>query len=312
MKTVLGLFFTVLWSSAAIATKFGLYSTTPLVLATTRFLIAGSLLYLYVYVIRKKYPLPKSKEWRTLITLGLLNTTIYLGATFWALHFVSAGLFNLFVTANPFLVAFLSYIWLKRRITLKEWIGMIIAAIGLLIASWPSIKNSDATVTGLIILGLGMVSMAIGSVYFTKSNLNLPSIVINTWQVTIGGLVLIPITYVLEKEAYFLKLDWHLFGSLTWLVFIISIGTMLLWFYLLKQDPVRANNWLFMTPIFGYVLAAIFLNEAITLFDIAATVFIITGLLLSGNIAIHPIKKIQAIIPRVSDESDRSKEMNNF
>ncbi|MBS4190569.1 EamA family transporter [Bacillus sp. FJAT-49705] len=293
MKTALGLFFTLLWSSAAIATKFGLHSTTPLVLATTRFLIAGGLLFLYVYVIRRKYPWPKLQEWRSLIILGLLNTTIYLGATFWALNYVSAGLFNLFVTTNPFIVAFLSYLWLERRITLKEWIGMIIAAAGLLIASWPSLTNSDATVTGLIILGLGMVSMAIGSVYFTKCNLNLPSIVINTWQVTIGGLVLIPITYVLEKEIYFLKLDLYLIGSLTWLVFIISIGTMLLWFYLLKQDTVRANNWLFTTPIFGYVLAVIFLNESITIFDIAATVLIIIGLLFSGNIVIHPIKKTQ-------------------
>jgi len=293
MKTGLGLFFTLLWSSSAIATKFGLHSTTPLVLATTRFLIAGGLLFLYVYVIRKKYPWPKSQEWRSLIILGLLNTTIYLGATFWALNYVSAGLFNLFVTTNPFIVAFLSYIWLGRRITLKEWIGMIIAAAGLLIASWPSLTNSDATVTGIIILGLGMVSMAIGSVYFTKCNLNLPSIVINTWQVTIGGLVLIPITYVLEKEFYFLKLDLYLFGSLTWLVFIISIGTMLLWFYLLKQDTVRANNWLFMTPIFGFVLAGMFLNEPITIFDIVATVLIIIGLLFSGNIVIRPIKKIQ-------------------
>ena len=78
MKTVLGLLFTLLWSSAAIATKFGLNSTTPLVLATTRFLIAGGLLFLYVYLLNKKYPWPRSQEWRSLIVLGLLNTTIYL------------------------------------------------------------------------------------------------------------------------------------------------------------------------------------------------------------------------------------------
>ncbi|SDJ14684.1 DMT family transporter [Alteribacillus bidgolensis] len=171
---------------------------------------------------------------------------------------VSAGLFNLFVTTNPFVVAFLSYIRLKRKISLQEWIGMIVAAIGLLIATRPSITSSEASVNGLIILGLGMVSMAIASVYFKKINLNLPSIVINTWQVSIGGVVLIPITYILEKQNYFLKLDFNLLGSLIWLVFITSIGTMLLWFYLLKQDTVRANTWLFMTPIYGYILAAVF------------------------------------------------------
>jgi drug/metabolite transporter (DMT)-like permease len=199
VKTILGLFFTLLWSSAAIATKFGLYSTTPLVLAATRFLIAGGLLFLYVYLFNKKYPWPQSQEWQSLIILGLLNTTIYLGATFWALNYVSAGLFNLFVTTNPFVVAFLSYIWLKRKVSLQEWVGIIVASIGLLIATWPSITSSEASVNGLIILGLGMVSMAVGSVYFKKINLNLPSIVINTWQVSIGGVVLVAITYILEK-----------------------------------------------------------------------------------------------------------------
>ncbi|MGE8004326.1 DMT family transporter [Lysinibacillus sp. NPDC093216] len=306
METVLGLFFTLLWSSAAIATKFGLNSTTPLVLATTRFLIAGSLLFLYVYLLNKKYPWPRSQEWGSLIVLGLLNTTIYLGATFWSLNYVSAGLFNLFVTTNPFVVAFLSSIWLKRKVYLQEWIGMVIAAFGLLIAIWPSITTSEASVYGLIILGIGMVSMAIGSVYFKKVNLNLPGIVINTWQVSIGGVALIPIAFILEKENFFLKLDYYFLGSLFWLVFIISIGTMLLWFYLLKQDTVRANNWLFMTPIFGYILATIFLNESITMFDITATVFVVMGLLLSGNIAVLPIKKLQNRIRKVNYDS-RSK-----
>lgn len=292
MKTIVGLFFTLLWSSAAIATKFGLYSTTPMLLATSRFLIAGILLFIYVYIISKKSPWPKKIEWRPLIILGLLNTTIYLGASFWALNYISAGLFNLFVTTNPFIVAFLSYLWLKRKVSFREWIGMFIAAVGLLIAVWPSIMNSEVKGMGLLILGVGMIAMAIGSVYFKKANLNLPNIVINTWQVLIGGVVLIPITFMLEKDIYFLKLDCYLFGSLIWLVLVISIGTMLLWFYLLKQDAVRANNWLFMTPIYGYILAAIFLNENITLYNIIATFLVLTGLLLSGNIAIKSIKKL--------------------
>ncbi|MFC3746896.1 DMT family transporter [Paenibacillus sp. GCM10012306] len=284
MSTTLGLLFTFLWSSAAIATKFGLDSTTPLALATFRFLSAGLLLFLYVYGLNRKFSWPKPRQWLPLIVLGLLNTTIYLGATFWALTYVSAGLFNLFVATNPFLVAFLSYLWLKRGISIKEWLGMLVAACGLLIATWPSIAGGEASISGLIILGIGMLSMAVGSVYFKKINLDLPSIVINTWQLCIGGIVALPIAYFLEKDIFFLKPDMHLLGSLLWLVFVISIGTMLLWFYLLKQDPVRANNWLFMTPIFGFILAAVVLHEQVTSFDIVATVVVVIGLFLSGNI----------------------------
>ncbi|MFD0711586.1 DMT family transporter [Paenibacillus sp. GCM10027626] len=284
MKTALGLFFALLWSSAAIATKYGLLSTTPLALATSRFLIAGTLLFCYVYLFRRHYRWPRAGEWRPLFVLGLLNTTLYLGATFWALNKVSAGLFNLFVTANPFLVACLSYVWLKRALSIKEWCGMGIAGVGLFIAAWPSIAESEASISGLIVLSLGMISMAVGSVYFKKVQLDLLGVVINTWQIIIGGTVLIPFTYFLEQDTFFLKMDANLFGSLFWLIFIISIGTMVLWFYLLKQDAVKANNWLFMTPIFGYIFAAIFLDEQIASTDIAATALVIFGLFLSGNI----------------------------
>lgn len=284
MTTALGLLFALLWSSAAIATKFGLESTTPLALATIRFLIAGLLLFLYVYAFHKKYPWPRPGQWLPLIRLGLLNTTIYLGATFWALNYVSAGLFNLFVAANPFLVACFSYIWLKRGVSFLEWLGMIVAAIGLWIATWPSLANGQASISGLIILGVGMLSMAFGSVYYKKADLKLPSIVINTWQLCFGGIVSLPVTYLLEKDEFFISFDFHFLGSLLWLVFIISIGTMLLWFFMLKQDPVRANNWLFMTPIFGFLLAAIFLNESVTLIDLTATVVVVIGLFLSGNL----------------------------
>ena len=290
MSTVIGLLFTLLWASAAIAIKFGLLSTTPLALATIRFILAGGILFLFVYVIkRNRYP--TKKEWLPLLILGLLNTTIYLGATFWALESVSAGLFNLIVTTNPFLVALLSAMWLKRGIKKLEWLGMVIAFIGLLIASIPSLSNSSATAVGLMTLCVGMFSMALGSVYFKKANLQISGLVINTWQVLIGGIILLPFTYLLEKDRFFIVYDGFFFGSLVWLTFVISIGTMMLWFYLLKKDPVKANNWLFMTPIYGFVLSALFLGEAVTPFDLTASAFVIVGLFLSGNIDFSFLRK---------------------
>ncbi|NMP21588.1 DMT family transporter [Sulfobacillus harzensis] len=284
MATSLGLFFTVLWSSAAIATKFGLQAAPPLWLATMRFLIAGGLLFLYVYVIRRQSRWPRRREWGQLGLLGLLNTTVYLGATFWALHAVSAGLFNLFVTINPFVVAILASLVLKRPIVRREWIGMLVAGTGLLVATGPAVAHGSATLPGIAVLVVGMLSMAMGSVYFTTVRWELPSIAIHTWQISIGGILLVPITYLMERHAGPLTVGPALIGSLAWLVLVISIGTMLLWFFLLRQDVMRANNWLFLTPVFGYGLAAVFLHERITTGDLVATIFVMTGLWLSGNI----------------------------
>jgi probable blue pigment (indigoidine) exporter len=79
-------------------------------------------------------------------------------------------------------------------------------------------------------------------------------------------------------------LDKNLIIYLLWSVLGVSIFAMVLWFYLLNQDAVKANIWLFLTPIAGYVLSFMLLGEEITKFDVIATLFVFTGLYLTGNL----------------------------
>ncbi len=81
----------------------------------------------------------------------------------------------------------------------------------------------------------------------------------------------------MERHAGPLTVGPALIVSLAWRVLVISIGTMLLWFFLLRQDVMRANHWLFLTPVFGYGLAAMFLHERITTGDLVATIFMMAG-----------------------------------
>lgn len=286
-----GLLFTILWASGAVSVKFGLLSSPPLTMGTIRFLLAGCLLLLYIYLFRfRKYPIPQKQEWKHLFLLGLFNTSMYLGCGFWALQTVSSGFFNLAVVVNPFLVALLSSIFMKRLIQQKEWIGMVVSAIGLMIATYPILENSHSTWSGIFLLMTGMVSMAIGSVYFQKAKLQLPSLVINAWQVLFGGIILIIPSLVLEAGKP-LVWDTNLILYLVWSVLGVSILAMLLWFYLLKQDAVKANIWLFLTPIAGYFLSSILLGEEITRYDVIAALFVFTGLYLSGNLQLNKVPK---------------------
>ncbi|MED4241110.1 DMT family transporter [Priestia megaterium] len=284
---VFGILFTILWASGAVSVKFGLLSAPPLIMGTIRFLLAGILLLSYIYLFRKgKYRIPKKHEWKPLILLGLFNTSLYLGCGFWALRTVSSGFFNLAVVVNPFLVALLSSFFMNRFIQKKEWMGMCVSAIGLVIATYPLLQEGHATFSGIILLLIGMISMAIGSVYFQKQKLQLPSLVINAWQVLFGGVILIIPSILLELDEPFV-FDVNLIIYLVWSVLGISIFAMILWFYLLKQDAIKANIWLFLTPIAGYLLASILLGEEVTIYDVIASLCVFAGLYLSGNLRIN-------------------------
>ena len=200
-EVLLGLLFTVLYASGAVAMKFGLQSAPPLTLATIRFLIAGVLMLTYVYIIRKgTYKMPNKRELGILFILGLLNTALFLGLGLLALQTVSSSLFNLFIPINSLIYALLAFIILRQVISIKAWGGMILAFTGLVIASYPSLVEGQATVGGMVLLLLAILSMAIGSIVYKKTNLNLPYLVVNTWQLFFGGLILIVPTLLLEAN----------------------------------------------------------------------------------------------------------------
>ncbi|MBB6670009.1 EamA family transporter [Cohnella nanjingensis] len=121
--------------------------------------------------------------------LGLLNTALFIGLGNLALRTISAGIFNLFLPINPFVFTLFSLAFLGKRIRLKEWVGMAVSVIGLFIAIYPSLATSHATFSGILLLILAMISMAVGSLVYKKANLQLPNLVINAWQVFIGGIL---------------------------------------------------------------------------------------------------------------------------
>lgn len=283
---LLGLLFTVLYASGAISMKYGLQSAPPLTLATMRFVMAGILLLLFLYVLQKgKYRMPNKREFGILFLLGLLNTSLFLGLGIIALQTVSSGIFNLFVPANALIYALMAFLFLGQSIRFKEWGGIVVAFFGLFIATFPSLAGSHATMTGILLLIGAVVSLAVGSLVYKKVELQLPPIVTNTWQVVFGGLILVIPTLLLESGQPII-FDINLIGYLLWSVFALSIFNLSLWFYLLKKDAIVANNWLLLNPVAGYILGAVILGEAITQYAVVGTIFVLIGLYLSGNFRI--------------------------
>lgn len=279
-KILPGLLFAALWSSASVATKFGVAVADPLVLANVRFFIAGAVMLTFAYVVRpQQNRLPKGREWKQLVIFSFLNTTLYLGAFVIALKHVSAGIGSLAVATNPLFITILSAIWLKRTLRIFEVAGLLIGLTGVIVACYPLLQNGFASVAGLMIILFSMISVSAATVYYAGIKWQLENIVINGWQVLIGGILLVPFTIINSgfKTTYFNQQFWF---SILWLVIPVSIGALQLWFFLVKQDAVRASLWLFLCPIFGFVYAFVLLGEPITGYTFAGTMLVIAGLYL--------------------------------
>lgn len=273
--------YTFLWASAAIATKVGLQAAPPLILACSRFTLAGLIL-IGVQGLFRRPIVPPRRWWGPLILLGLLNTTLYLGSSFLALKVVPAGLFNLYVTINPLVVFLLEYWWLKRSVAPKKWWGLGLATGGLIFGAWQSMASLHTPLWGIGLILFGQLAMAVGSLYFHACRVPLSGILINTWQLLIGAALLWPIAFMTESHSM-LVWNWAWWGSLLWLVGGVSIGAMLLWFNLLRRGAGHASMWLVLTPVIGYILGFLLLHEPVSWQDGVAGVLVMAGLTLANG-----------------------------
>jgi drug/metabolite transporter (DMT)-like permease len=283
MKDItIGLLFSLLWATASVVTKIGLKSVQPLVMADVRFCIAAFIMLIWAYILRGgkiKHAMPKGNEWRALALYGLLNITIYLGAFGLAIKEVAAGIGTLSIAVNPLIISVLSAIWLGRAVKRQEWWGLVLGFLGVGIATYPLLVQAYATVKGLAILFISMLSYSVGTVYFSSIPWRLSRLVINAWQIFFGGLFLLPFV-VLSFESQLNRIDANFLFSIFWLVFPVSILAVQLWLYLLNLDPVKASLWLFLCPIFGFAYAYLLLNEPLSIYTFAGTGLVILGLYL--------------------------------
>lgn len=269
----------MLWASASVATKFGIHSAPPLVLGNTRFFIAGFVLLGYCYLISrdKQYRLPTYTEWRQLAIFGFLNTTVYLGLYVYAMKYTAAGIGSLSTSTNPLLIVLLSSWLMGRRPAKAEILSILIGMAGIALATYPLLKNADTTIGGVVILMSSMVAVSFASVYYARIQWTLPNLLINGWQVSLGGLFLLPFTFVFSDFSA-VQLDERLVYSVLWLSLAVSVVGLICWFYLLKIDTVKASLWLFLCPLFGFFYAWWLLNEPITLYTVIGTLMVIAGL----------------------------------
>ncbi len=274
---VTGVGFALLWASASAAGKFGLRSVEPLTFFTIRFLAAGAIL-LFVSHLALRYPLPAGREWWQVTVFGFFNTALYLGIFIVALQHVAAGITTLAIALNPLLISILSAGFMRRKVAAKEWLSIAIGMAGVAVATYPLLQTNHATLGGILLIALCMLMYSIGSVFYASVPWKLQRLVINGWQVFLGGLMLLPFALIFTQHQN--TFDANFWFSLGWLIVPVSIVAVQLWLRLLRDDAVRASIWLFLCPVFGLIYATLLLHEPFSGFTLAGLILVMAAIYL--------------------------------
>ncbi|RYG13977.1 MAG: DMT family transporter [Chitinophagaceae bacterium] len=275
-----GLTFAIFWASASTATKIGLTAGQPMVIATIRFAFAAIVMLTIAHLVLRNR-LPKGKEWMQIGIYGTLNISIYLGLYIVAMQEVTAGIGALSVAINPVLISFFSVFFLRKKLTYPIILALIICTVGVVCAAWPLFGHAKVTPWGLTLLFISMLSYTAAAIYFSARKWgDLSLITINGWQTAIGGLLLLPIMiYFYNPQLN--RFNATFWGSVFWLAVPVSIGAVQLWLWLLKTNAVRAGLWLFLCPLFGFIIAAVVADEAISRYTFSGVGLVLFGLFIA-------------------------------
>lgn len=271
-----------IWGSTYIVTTEFLPDYSPMTVAMLRALPAGLLLLL---VVRQ---LPTGIWWLRIFILGALNFSI-----FWSMLFVSAyrlpgGVAATVGAVQPLIVIFLAAAVLGSTIrTISVLAAMIgLAGVALLVLTPQATLDPVGIAAGLA----GAVSMAFGTVLTRKWQPPVSLLAFTAWQLTAGGLLLVPAALLVEPSVPLPTMP-NLLG-LVWLGLIGAALTYILWFRgIARLDSPVVSSLGFLSPVTAVLLGWAFLNQTLTGLQIAGVCLVIGSIWLgqrSNRSPAHP------------------------
>ncbi|MDQ0430153.1 drug/metabolite transporter (DMT)-like permease [Planomicrobium stackebrandtii] len=250
---------TGLMGSSFVVAKIGLIHVSPLLLAGTRFTIAGGIMIVFVLLFKRKHP-KTAVEWGKVVVIGAVQTAGVMGAIFLSLRTITSGESAILTFMNPLLVVIFGTLALGMRYRLIQWIGVIIGFLGVFVTMGSQLGIGIGTLFGFS----SAVFWAVGTLLIKRWGVSIDMWVLTAYQMLFGGIILLVGSALLEN-AYFVVNSTSL-SILLWLTIPASIVQFTIWFHLLqKGDSGKVSAFLFLAPFFGIVSGWLVLGEEIGL-----------------------------------------------
>ncbi|WP_406873205.1 EamA family transporter [Aminobacter sp. P9b] len=261
-----------IWGSTYIVTTEFLPAGYPLTVAMLRALPAGLLLLLLVR------QLPQGIWWARVLVLGALNFSVFWWLLFVAAYRLPGGVAATVGAIQPLIVILLARALLGSPIRPLAIIAAIagMAGVALLILTPNAALDPIGIAAGLA----GAVSMAAGTVLSRRWQPPVTPLTFTAWQLTAGGLLLLPIALLQEPSLPPLTTA-NLLG-LAWLGLIGAALTYILWFRgIAKLEPSVVSPLGFLSPMTAVILGWSVLGQSLSAAQILGMIVVLGSVWLS-------------------------------
>lgn len=245
----------IVWGTTYYVTTEYLPAGYPITMSVLRALPAGLLLLL---IVRK---LPDRTWIGRIFLLGFFNFTLFWSMLFIAAYRLPGGVAATVTAVQALIVIFLAYFFLNRPIYAASIAAALVGVggVGLLLLE----PSAQFDTIGLIAGIVGAFSMAAGSVFSRKWQPPVSLLTFTAWQLTAGGLLLVPLALIFEPELP--TMTAHNWTGVGYLTLIGAALTYFLWFRgVARIEPSAIATLGFFSPLTAVLLGWLALNENLT------------------------------------------------
>ena len=258
--------FILLWSSAFITTKPIIDNSDPFAALAFRFALVALGFFLFSIYSKQKILVSKRNFFESFFS-GVLFHGIYLGGVFFSIsEGMPTGIAALIVTLQPLLTNALSGPILNEKVSLKQWLGVLLGFSGAVMVLGFDIGTEIPTI-GLVATIVALIAITTSTIWQKKLSNNLPLSVSNMNQ-ALGGFIFHIVIIIFFAKPYINFSNTFLI-AMSHQIFLVSFGAFTILMLLIKKNSAsKTVSIFFLIPPTSALMAWVFLNETLSSFDI--------------------------------------------
>jgi drug/metabolite transporter (DMT)-like permease/GNAT superfamily N-acetyltransferase len=273
----------VVWGATYLGIRVVVETIPPMLSAGARFLVAGAAFWLFLRVRRGAAAVRITRpQFLAAAATGALLLLGGNGLVTLAERDIPSALAALIIASVPLWVVLFRFISGERPTTLTL-LGVAIGFVGVAILMLPGERPEGATVGGFVLLLLAAASWATGSYYSRGWPLPRDAFVSTSWQMIIGGVVMLAIALVAGEFNGFSPADVSGRSLAGWL-FLVGAGSLMAftaYVWLLQNAPIsKVATYAYVNPMVAIFLGWALLSEEITATIIAGASLIVASVAL--------------------------------
>jgi drug/metabolite transporter (DMT)-like permease len=269
----------VVWGSTFLAIAVVVRDLPPFLSMAIRHLAAGGLLFGWLLLRRREHERLGFRQWRAAFVFGGALFLVGHGGLAWAQQEVPSGIAALLVGTIPLWMAILAWVLLGERLGLRAFGGLALGFGGLALLVDPS-GEEGAKPIGALVIVLGALGWAAGSVYSQRSALPKDTLLGAAMGMLAGGVLLAAFSGARgEFDDATFTTDALL--ATTYMVVVGSLIGFSAYVWLLKTVPASTvSTYAYVNPVIAVILGWAFNDEVITGRTLLAGAAIVVGVAL--------------------------------